>query len=263
MSAIGPIIFDSVDTFIEAVGRRQVWRYAELDQMSTIFTGPSSLAMRYKPKVNQRHPEFPLMFCTDSRITRDVALVAEINATYAGIMDQSVLTKRTFDNGQTCYTTSPVWTISPVQGSRDFQVLWAQEIPVTKTTSDFSTGTARALTQTVYFVNAGTRAVTVRYIGSQATCKYQLYMISSGGGSPPPELEWFSADGLSRVSMEVLSTYYGQISIAISGADPQTAATWYAQQGFGVPPLFAAFLGSSQQQRGYWYDVTEVYGPTF
>jgi|SRR5215472_5039752 len=252
------IIFNSVKTFVEQIGRRQIWRYAELDQMTTVFNGPSALASRYRPQVNSPHPDFPLMFCTDSQITNRGALIAEIQATYVGIMDQSVLTKFKVLGG-TVLCTPPVWSISPTSGSRDFQELWLQEFPVVVTSSAPGPTEQITLIQRVYLCNAGTRAVTTRYTGTQATCKYQAYPSS---GQLPIPLEIFG-EGIKKVTWKILSIYYGQISIALTGTSPDFASQWYSQQGFGVPPLFAAFMGSTETQRGKWWDVTETYAPTF
>src|SRR5262245_8558261 len=105
------MIFSTVTTFVEQVGRRQVWKYAELDNMTCIWTGPASGALQFRPNVNSKHPQYPLMFVTDSEIVTKEGAVAEVSVTYTGIIRTS---------GAKSYVTPPIISISSVQGSRDF-----------------------------------------------------------------------------------------------------------------------------------------------
>jgi len=252
------MIFSTVSTFVEQVGRRQFWRYAELDQMTTVFNGPSSLVMQYKPQVDSPHPEFPLMFCIDSEVTKQAALIAEISATYAGIMDSSTVTKLTLVGGGSSYVTKPVLSINPVQGSRDFQRVFQTSYATASKGKDSSDNTITILT-TLY--NCGTQTTTVHYLGTQVTIKYQAYPIT---GIIPVPMIVYNNLGMPRVTWQVLSEALGMISLVLQGADAGSAAEWMAQQAsYQIPPLFAAYLGGTQQQRGLWYDITEVYGPTF
>jgi len=246
------IIFNSVTAFVEQVGRRLQWRYAELDNMICVYIGPQASALAFKPKINSRHPQYPLMFVTDSSITNKEALVAEVSVTYAGIIQTS---------GASSYITPPVTTESPVQGSRDFVAPFVQQTsdPVYQQIGGASAaggGPGSAVLIQPAFFSCGTQNVTVRYVGTQCSIRYQAY--------PRPTSLHYSSLGLGRVTWNVLSQYYGpktvigqQLTAAYAN---QLVANYYP---ITIPPLFAANLGFEREQRGLWYNCVETYGPTF
>lgn len=249
------IIFNSVKAFVEQVGRRQVYRYAELDQMVCIYNGPSAGALAFKPKINSPHPQYPLMFVTDSNITAQAALIAEVSVTYAGIIQTS---------GAKSYITPPVTTESTVQGSRDFiQYVITQQYPAGITTYTVPQGPANApyTEQQIYPAGYqyGTQSIAVRYIGNQCSIRYQSY--------PRPTKLNYSSLGLGRVGWTVISTTKGPVSVigANISYDMCVAAIAKLTAGgaTGVPPLYARNMGFDVEQRGAWYNVTEVYAPTF
>jgi hypothetical protein len=238
------IIFNSISRFVEQVGRRYVWKYAELDNLTSIWTGPTSGALGFKPRVGDRHPDYPLMFCTDSQITNREALVSEVTATYEGIIQT---------RGQSFYITPAVTTESAVQGSRDFQIFVTVMTSPTKYALDAS-GHPIAGYSLPALYNYGTQTQTVRYVGTQCSVRYQAY--------PRPTGLHYSSLGMGRVKWHILSTTLGPISIAGTGVTHDQIPP--PQAGYlGVPPLIAANLGVELEQRGQWYNCTEIYGPTF
>jgi len=239
------VIFSTVTAFVEQVGRRQQWRYADLDVMVCTWNGPAAGASNFKPKVGSPHPQYPLMFVTDSEIVSAAALVAEVQATYQGIIQTS---------GVKQYYTDPVVSMSPTGGSREFTRIYSQQVMAAQyTTNQFGQPVTGYSTPALY--NYGTQSVTVRYTGVQCSVKYQTYP-SVNEHSPH-----FSSLGLGRVMWQVLSTYYGAVSII--GSNVEQVPSVIPGVPIGVPPLFAAYMGMNVQQRGKWWDVTEIYGPTF
>jgi len=248
------MIFSTVTTFVEQVGRRQVWKYSELDNMVCIWTGPASGALQFKPKINSSHPQYPLMFVTDSEIATKEGAVAEVSVTYAGIIQT---------NGAKSYRTPPIISVSAVQGSRDFHDIFiSPHGPVQWVYAGVAGVNA------VQFYDVTPRPVTVRYIGSQCSIRYQAY--------PRPSRLVYSGLGLSLVGWEIMSSTYGPSSTVVAqvtgdDASKVTDINYEIKQGqlpsknptLGVQPLYAANLGFSYEQRGQWYDCTEIYGPTF
>jgi hypothetical protein len=246
------IIFNSVTAFVEQVGRRLQWKYAELDNLLCTYIGPSASALQFKPPINSAHPSYPLMFVTDSSITNKEAGVAEVAVTYAGIIQTK---------GASSYVTPPITTESPTQGSRDFVNLFIT--PTGFAGLVFGPGGLGAQYEQIYSVT--TRNATVRYLGRQCSVRYQSY--------PRPSGLKYSSLGISRVKWTVLSVTYGAsstVTAAVTGANAQQVISLnYGQltgqlpQQTGVPPLYAANLGVEIEQRGQWYNCVETYGPTF
>jgi hypothetical protein len=239
------VLFSSVSYFAEQVGRRLQWRYAELDNLLCTYVGPSSQAIQFKPPINSPHPQYPLMFVTDSNITNREAGVAEVAVTYAGIIQTS---------GASSYITPPVTTESSVQGSRDFTQYVINQI----TQAIYGTGTGTGSYSAPTY-NYGTQSLSVRYIGNQCSIRYQAY--------PRPTRLHYSSLGLGRVNWAVISTVKGPVSVIGSGVSYDMASQAIGQLTAGgvtgVPPLYARNLGFAIEQRGLWYNCTEVYGPTF
>jgi len=144
--------------------------------------------------------------------------------------------------------------MSPTGGSREFTRIYSQQVMAAQyTTNQFGQPVTGYSTPALY--NYGTQSVTVRYTGVQCSVKYQTYP-SVNEHSPH-----FSSLGLGRVMWQVLSTYYGAVSII--GSNVEQVPSVIPGVPIGVPPLFAAYMGMNVQQRGKWWDVTEIYGPTF
>jgi hypothetical protein len=236
-----PIIFSTVSQFVEQVGRRNAWKYAELDVMMCIFTGPAAGALAFKPKVNDVHPQYPLMFCTDSGVTFQAAGIAEVQATYAGIIRTS---------GQSPYYTDPVVTVTPTQGSRDFVRAWSM---VTSYDQIDVMGDG-SIIETIPKFSGGTQTTTVRYVGTQCQVRYQAY--------PKPAPYHYSSVGLGYVKWNILSETIGPQLVSYQNVDFKSMNEAMNSVP-AIPPLYAAKLGWAAQQRGKWFTVTENYGPTF
>jgi hypothetical protein len=135
------VIFNSVNQFVEAVGRRTVQEKPNsLDQLECIFTGPSALAIGFLPKPKSRHPVYPMMYCSRSEILAKEALVAEVRVSYVGKLSGA-------PNG--VYITTPDVSRSRHLGSVSFT-----------TTVSLSP------------ILLATTSYTVRYIAKAATFKY-------------------------------------------------------------------------------------------
>lgn len=238
------ILFNSISQFVEQVGRRMIWKYGELDNLISTWVGPAVGALAFKPKVNTPHPDFPLMFCTDSQITNNEALTAEVQATYQGIIQW---------NGKKPYITDPITSTSPVQGSRDFTILWvASHVTYIQGSNPNQPGTQSGY---LYLNDVGTRSETIRYVGNQCSVKYQAY--PRPGGLNYPGL------GLSLVTWYPLTTFYGPVSMIAFGVDATYVGNLSREYPGTAPPIIAANLGFEIDQKGKWYDCTEIYGPTF
>lgn len=236
------MIFSTITQFVEQVGRRKVARYGDLDQLVCVYIGPSDQASDFEPLVESAHPDYPLMFVTDTQVIAREALTAEVSVTYQGKITYS---------GQSSYITPPITSESPVQGSRDFQ----QSFMTVRTPATTGTG-AGAGTIIPANYDYGTQVMTVRYIGTQCSIRYQTY--------PRPTSLHYSSLGLGRVKWSVLSRTIGARTVAASGVLYDIAQAAINQMQIPpIPPLFAANLGISIEQQGKWYTCSEVYGPTF
>lgn len=250
------IIFNSVTAFVEQVGRRLVWKWAELDNMICIWVGPQASALEFKPQINSRHPQYPLMFVTDSSITYKEAGVAEVSVTYAGIIQTS---------GKTPYYTQPVVSTSPVQGSRDFSILYQQGVLQPGITYNYGPGGPSApggsigVTMTYGgLVNVGTQQITIRWIGQQAEVRYMAY--------PEPSGFIYAGAGEGHCKWQIVSWKYGPVSIALSSATPEVAGQWVQQNLANLQPptgLQILRVGFTKVQRGQWWECTEHYTPGF
>jgi len=241
------MIFSTVTTFIEQVGRRLTWRYSELDNMICIWTGPASGALGFKPSVNSPHPEYPLMFVTDAQILHEAAEIAEVSVTYVGVIQTK---------GQSPYYTEPVVTINPCQGSRDFiETFVVEDQPAEWAMVDDGSGGYTVVGHDATYAY-GSQSICVRYIGAGVAVRYMAY-------PKPPAHAIHDSLGKASVYWEILSTTYGPRTYAAFGLSNYQANFQASQMGGGIPPLFAAFLGANANQRGRWWEVTETYGPTF
>lgn len=241
------IRFNSVTTFIEQVGKRIITKFAELDQLTSIWIGPGAAALQFEPKIQSPHPNYPFMFCTDTQITYKEASVAEVTGTYQGLMNAS---------GKLPLVTNYTISTSATQGSRDFQTIYyAQISPATFTQNPTAGGTFQTGPVIVY----GTQKINARYIGNQVSIKYFIY--------PKPanlETNRFGQLGLSLVSCRVISEYAGEITATGlwngPGFDPSIVMHGIPQT---TPPIIKALVGVSYEEIGLWYRVTEEYGVMF
>jgi hypothetical protein len=238
------MIFSTVTTFIEQVGRRLLWRYAELDNMICIWTGPASGALAFKPQIDSPHPQYPLMFVTDSEIVTKEGAVAELSVTYAGIFQTK---------GTSFYATAPIVSTSAVQGSRDFVQSWyKKQGPLQLVYADPNQYAGGV--RWVQLYTAGTQTMTVRYVGARADVRYQVY--------PGPSRWIYAGIGESNVWYEVLSVTEGPHTTSLNGVEWDEVEKMI--QGIApIPPLYTAKLGFASEQHGRWYSCTETYGPTF
>jgi len=245
------IIFSSVRSFVEQIGRRRTYKIGELDQMTCIYAGPTALVDQFLPQKNSSHPIYKLMFVESSDITNQQATISEVTVNYSGVINSG---------GQTTYKTSPLLIESSISGSRDFDVA-VQSVYSTGYVAGASgqgpPGTLGVGYATLY--NLGVQTRTVRYVGHACVVRYQMTP------QPSPNSPNFSSLGLSRVKWTILSTTLGTIKMIGPGGYLQSYINallpTLLQQ---VPPLFAAYMGMSCKQRaGSWYDVEEQYGPTF
>lgn len=238
------MIFSTVTQFIEQVGRRKVAKYGDLDQLLCVYVGPTDQASKFEPQVNSAHPDYPLMFVTDTQVTAKEALVTEISVTYAG---------KIMTGGQSQYITPPITSETPVQGSRDFVSGWSH-FTGTQLLYAPTPGQVYTLLQPVDLYNCGTQTLTVRYFGTQCTVKYQAY--------PRPKDFQYAELGLSRVTWSVISRHLGPITTVNSGVTLQVVNDFLKT--IDKPPaLFGSALGFQIEQQGKWYNCIEVYGPTF
>lgn len=241
---LNTVIFNSVSQFVEQVGRRIVSKWGELDQLTCIYNGPASGAIAFRPKVNSTHPNYPLMFVTDSGIRYIGSQVAEVEVTYTGILQTS---------GAKVYRTPPILSITPVQGSRDFEVQWYQEV---SSQTIESAGQVVRYPQWVY----GTQKENVRYVGSQVSIKYNMYPAKAVDFETP----YYSDLGFSKVEWEILNTFFGEVTYVGSWTGPSfNIYTIMPHIPPTAPPIRQAYLGMSINQKGLWYEITENYGPTF
>lgn len=238
------MIFSTVTQFVEQVGRRRIDKYGDLDQLLCVYIGPSDQVGSFVPNIDSAHPEYPLMFVTDSQVTWHEALVSEVSVTFTG----KVLT-----SGQTQYISPPITSENVVQGSRDFVSAWSHSIG-TQLLYAPTEGQVYTLLQPVELFNCGTQTLTVRYFGTQCSVKYQAY--------PRPTDFKYASLGLSRVKWSVISRTLGPITTVNSGVTADVVAQFKTT--IAKPPdLFGSALGISIEQQGKWFTCTEVYGPTF
>jgi len=80
------MIYNTVDSLIEAVGRTRTRHWSELDTLTCIWTGPTALADN-APGIGATHPVYTNMEVNQSRKIADVAGITRIELTYVGLFD--------------------------------------------------------------------------------------------------------------------------------------------------------------------------------
>jgi hypothetical protein len=223
----------------ETLGRQRAYQWADLDRLQVVYIGPAHSLENFQ--VNSPHPDYPLMFVISSQERSIEGGLTELNVTYEG---------KFLTGGQKSYISKPVISESPVQGSRDFIQPWYTPIGLP---GYAITGQGPSGVTIEQLYNFGTKQLTVRYVGSQCSIRYQAY--------PRPTTLHYSSLGLGLVSWRVLSQTDGPTTTAGQGYSTQVNQ-FLATIG-QIPPLYAANLGVELEQRGLWYNVTEIYGPTF
>ena len=81
------MIFNSVRSFVESVGRTRVSTRGQLDQLLVKSTGPTNLVDRIAPGSNAVHPLYPGMQVQTVRKIGEVAGVTTLEADYRGRFD--------------------------------------------------------------------------------------------------------------------------------------------------------------------------------
>jgi hypothetical protein len=236
------VIFSTVTQFVEQVGRRQQWRYADLDIMVCIWNGPAYGAWDFKPQAGSPHPQFPLMFVTDSQIINEAALVAEIQVTYQGRIDSN-------------HKTEPQLSTSPFQGSRDFTTGWMYQSRALQYTQIAAPGlpSGQSIVTADPLYAAGTKQVTIRWWGENANVLFHAY--------PLPGDAQFSGLGLSNCKWELIGWFEGPMVTSVFNVSQDAAAAVFNQ--YPTQPYVTMekmYLGRSVVQRGKWYEITEQYG---
>jgi hypothetical protein len=80
------MIYNTVDSLIEAVGRTRSRRWSDLDTLTCIWTGPTALADT-SPGMGATHPVYSNMEINQTRKISDVAGITKIELTYVGLFD--------------------------------------------------------------------------------------------------------------------------------------------------------------------------------
>jgi len=238
------VIFSTVTQFVEQVGRRQQWRYADLDVMVCIWNGPSVGALGFKPQSGSPHPEFPLMFVTDSQIIKEAALVSEVQATYQGRIDSN-------------HKTEPQLSIQAFQGSRDYTTGWMAQTAAPVYTQIAGPGGVLGLFGSVMtsppMYSAGTQQWTVRWWGENASIRFHAY--------PLPGDKQYQSLGLANCKWEIIGWFAGPQITTVSNVDSASANAIYNQ--YPAHPVIAMekiYIGRTVVQQGKWYEITEQYG---
>lgn len=246
---MGSITLTNLPHFVEQPGRNLTKTLGELDRMTVPFLGPWNKPVpfqEYSPDTT-----YPLMFCTGYN-EADNGGLHQVNVNYAGIAVTS---------GTIPYKTQPIIEMTPIQGSRDFEVEWSAMTNTGYLPDVSYTGGVFHITgyTPVFFYSVGTQRMNVRYIGTSVVLRYQAI--------PRPEFDkpFYQNIGLPLVEFEILSSYAGEVSIAASGIPTVqvSAVLSHILAPPLPPPLYAAYLGMHITQVGKWFNVEETYGPTF
>jgi hypothetical protein len=136
-----PVLFNSVDQFVEQVGRRRVHKRksTELDSMDCIFTGPKNLVSSAIPLDGTPHPTYPMMTSTGWEVTEKEALYCELRISYTGKFQLGVpLISQSWHEGSISWSSyigqvskaiSPGYTVPPQYGPTGMQITAGAVIP--------------------------------------------------------------------------------------------------------------------------------------
>src|SRR5258708_26197173 len=80
------MIYNTVDSLVEQVGRTRARHWSELDTLTCIWTGPSWLSDN-APGIGATHPTYTNMEVNSSRKISDVAGITKIQLDYVGLFD--------------------------------------------------------------------------------------------------------------------------------------------------------------------------------
>src|SRR5216684_3378012 len=188
-----PIVLTNLITFIENPGRRRALKRGAFDQLTCVLTGPQSQKDRWVPNLESPHTNidpqgYPLMLCTDVQDIEQEGALVSTSVTYQG---------RMYING---FQPTPVLSIQATETSASVQLGAQQVINLGKSTvvgffvngawvpeTSFqliSYGHSPSITP-IYgnvgrVVRYGYSTVTINYISTSVTAKYQTLIRPSG-----------------------------------------------------------------------------------
>lgn len=79
-----PVQFYSIKSFVEDVGRREVYRFGDTTTLVCIYTGPADLYSQWNPQIGSSHPQYPLMLLTNIQKNSLAGVVLEVTLSYTG-----------------------------------------------------------------------------------------------------------------------------------------------------------------------------------
>lgn len=154
------MIYNTVDSLIEAVGRTRARKWSDLDTLTCIWTGPTALSDTV-PGMGATHPVYTNMEVNASRKIQDVAGITKIELQYVGLFDGGSM-------GPVAKGSSSNEADFEYQQmeATDTGIIYSQQGAFDPTTNQFGP------TQNLYLWKMYTRTSVIRYNSLNATFRY-------------------------------------------------------------------------------------------
>jgi hypothetical protein len=156
------MIFSTVTSLVETVGRTRSETFAELDTLTAIWTGPTTLADTV-PKIGSIHPEYPNMELRATHKLADVAGITRIQLDYVGLFNNNSI--GTVGKG---FTTQ----MGELQYQQPFSVRTGADILQSSNLNQFGQPAPGPSPFNLYGMKYGLQTFIVTYISRSSTYRY-------------------------------------------------------------------------------------------
>jgi hypothetical protein len=230
------MIFNSISSFIESVGRTRVSTRAQLDQMIIKWTGPTALVDTSAPGENSYHGIYTGMQVQTVRKIGEVAGVTTLEVDYRG----------RFDGIKTPNFGDVIIEVSANEGEIEYQQPFSYFAQATGTPSSPSA-----------LYKVGTRTFVRRFVGLSTTYRYVM--------NPKPAIKptgpLFGV-GIGPEFVSSTDRFAGEGSSSYV-SDPN--AVLAALRGVGTLPLADIYCSAYQAAPSSqdWYQVTETWSSRY
>jgi hypothetical protein len=236
------MIFNSVTSFIESVGRTRVSTRAELDQLVVKWTGPTTLVDKFAPGPNAVHPVLTGMQVRSVRKVVDVAGITGLEVEYHG----------RFDATHTPSFGDVIIEVSSSQAELDYQQAFSYLI---------GPGPGNSPSSPSVLYKVGINTYVLRYNGLNTTYRYVL--------NPKPAIKPTGPLFGSGIGPEFLPgafTRFGGQNSVTTTTDPNTVlANLQAAAGnvFGFSSDLYCSNYEAVPTTQDWYQVTETWSSRY
>jgi hypothetical protein len=232
------MIFNTVKTFVESVGRERTSTRGELDQLRIKYTGPTSLADQFAPGMNATLLQYPGMQVQTVRKIGDVAGITNLEVDYRGRFDA----KHKPDFGDVLIE------VSSAEGEIEYQQIFSALVE--------STGTPSA---PAGLYKVGLRTQILRFVGLSTTYRYVMNPKPAQKPTGP-----LFGDGIGPGFISQNTRFGGEGSVTYT-FDPNPLVAYMQTQHLESAPVADLYCSAYQAvpTSQDWYQVVETWTSRF